>query len=92
MLNNAVEIVGKVQGDLSVKVFQATDFGGNIGMSSIFYLFSCPVGPSPLWYLYRLPRYAHSSVFTSPSPNIEEYRLTVGYRRGGRLRRCGCGG
>ncbi len=30
-LNNAVEIVGKVQQDLSVKVFQATDFGSNIG-------------------------------------------------------------
>lgn len=32
--DNAVEIVGKVQQDLSVKVFQATDFGANIGMLS----------------------------------------------------------
>lgn len=31
-INNAVEIVGKVQPDLSIKVFQATDFGENIGM------------------------------------------------------------
>lgn len=31
-INNAVEIVGKVQPDLSIKVFQATDFGDNIGM------------------------------------------------------------
>lgn len=30
-LNNAVEVVGKVQQDLSIKVFQATDFGSNIG-------------------------------------------------------------
>ena len=30
-LNNAVEVVGKVQQDLSVKVFQAMDFGSNIG-------------------------------------------------------------
>jgi len=30
-LNNAVEVVGKVQSDLSVKVYQATDFGSNIG-------------------------------------------------------------
>lgn len=30
-LNNAAEVVGKVQQDLSIKVFQATDFGSNIG-------------------------------------------------------------
>ena len=30
-LSNAAEIVGKVLPDLSVKVFQATDFGSNIG-------------------------------------------------------------
>ncbi|KAI9875161.1 MAG: hypothetical protein M1830_008809 [Pleopsidium flavum] len=30
VLNNAIEIVGKVQQDLSIKVFQATDFGNNI--------------------------------------------------------------
>lgn len=36
-INNAVEIVGKVQPDLSIKVFQATDFGDNIGM--LKYLF-----------------------------------------------------
>ncbi|KAL8882852.1 MAG: hypothetical protein Q9192_007512, partial [Flavoplaca navasiana] len=29
-LNNAVEIIGKVQPDLSIKVFQAMDFGSNI--------------------------------------------------------------
>ena len=29
--NNAAEIVGKVLPDLSVKVYQATDFGNNIG-------------------------------------------------------------
>lgn len=33
-LNNAVELVGKVQQDLSVKVYQATDFGSNIGNES----------------------------------------------------------
>lgn len=31
-INSAVEIVGKVQPDLSIKVFQATNFGDNIGM------------------------------------------------------------
>lgn len=33
-LNNAVEIIGKVQPDLSVKVFQAMDFGSNMGKPS----------------------------------------------------------
>ncbi|KAL8985878.1 MAG: hypothetical protein Q9205_000528 [Flavoplaca limonia] len=33
-LNNAVEIIGKVQPDLSIKVFQAMDFGSNIGAIS----------------------------------------------------------
>lgn len=33
-LNNAVEVVGKVQQDLSIRVFQATDFGSGIGMHS----------------------------------------------------------
>ncbi|MCJ1375745.1 hypothetical protein MMC20_006982 [Loxospora ochrophaea] len=37
-LNNAAEIVGKVQPDLSVKVFQATDFGNNIGGWAFFSL------------------------------------------------------
>jgi len=34
-LNHAVEIIGKVQNDLSVKVMASTDMGpeGNIGMS-----------------------------------------------------------
>ena len=31
-MNHAMEIVGKVQGDLSVKVLASTDFGTNIGM------------------------------------------------------------
>ena len=30
-MGNAAEIVGKVQGDLSIKVYQATDFGTHIG-------------------------------------------------------------
>ena len=30
-LNNAAEIIGKVERDLSVRVFQSTDFGNNIG-------------------------------------------------------------
>ncbi|MCJ1453927.1 hypothetical protein MMC28_004276 [Mycoblastus sanguinarius] len=34
-LNNAVEVVGKVQQDLSVKVYQATDFGGNIDFNAV---------------------------------------------------------
>ncbi|KAF6231473.1 hypothetical protein HO173_010225 [Letharia columbiana] len=34
-LNNAVEVVGKVQQDLSVKVFQATDFGSNIDFNAV---------------------------------------------------------
>ncbi|KAK0507964.1 hypothetical protein JMJ35_009853 [Cladonia borealis] len=34
-LNNAVEVVGKVQPDLSVKVLQATDFGGNIDFNAV---------------------------------------------------------
>ncbi|KAL8882815.1 MAG: hypothetical protein Q9198_000247 [Flavoplaca austrocitrina] len=33
-LNNAVEIIGKVQPDLTIKVFQAMDFGSNIGAFS----------------------------------------------------------
>lgn len=31
-VNHAVEIIGKVQGDLSVRVLTSTDFGENIGM------------------------------------------------------------
>ena len=31
MLNNAAEIIGKVQADLSIKVYQSTDWGSNIG-------------------------------------------------------------
>jgi len=31
-LHNAAEVVGKVQNDLSIRVFQATDFGDKIGM------------------------------------------------------------
>ena len=31
MVNNAAEIIGKVQPDLTVKCFQATDFGQNFG-------------------------------------------------------------
>ncbi len=34
-LNNAVEIVGKVQPDLSIKVFQATDFGDGIDFAAV---------------------------------------------------------
>ncbi|KAL6721822.1 hypothetical protein ACLMJK_000927 [Lecanora helva] len=30
-LNNAAEVVGKVQQDLSVRCYQAMDFGSNIG-------------------------------------------------------------
>ena len=30
-LNNAAEIIGKVERDMSVRVFQSTDFGNNIG-------------------------------------------------------------
>ena len=30
-MGNAAEIVGKVQPDLSIKVYQAVDFGSNIG-------------------------------------------------------------
>ena len=30
-MGNAAEIVGKVQSDLTIKVYQAVDFGGNIG-------------------------------------------------------------
>ncbi|KAL8692762.1 MAG: hypothetical protein Q9218_002269 [Villophora microphyllina] len=34
-LNNAVEIIGKVHPDLSVKVFQAMDFGPNIDFNAV---------------------------------------------------------
>ncbi|MCJ1275097.1 hypothetical protein MMC21_002897 [Puttea exsequens] len=34
-LNNAVELVGKVQPDLSIKAFQSTDFGSNIDYSAV---------------------------------------------------------
>ncbi|KAL8942992.1 MAG: hypothetical protein Q9216_001348 [Gyalolechia sp. 2 TL-2023] len=34
-LNNAAEIIGKVQPDLSVKVFQAMDFGSNIDFKAV---------------------------------------------------------
>ncbi len=30
-LNNAVEVIGKVNPDLTVKVLSATDFGNNLG-------------------------------------------------------------
>ncbi|KAL9045485.1 MAG: hypothetical protein Q9214_001476 [Letrouitia sp. 1 TL-2023] len=33
--HNAVEVIGKVQPDLSVKVFQAMDFGGNIDFNAV---------------------------------------------------------
>ncbi|MCJ1259860.1 hypothetical protein MMC24_007699 [Lignoscripta atroalba] len=33
--NNAAEIVGKVNPDLSIKVFQATDFGSNIDYAAV---------------------------------------------------------
>ena len=39
-LNNAVELVGKVQQDLSIKVFQATDFGSSIGALIPTFLYS----------------------------------------------------
>ena len=32
--NNAAEVIGKVQMDLSIKVLQATDFGTNFGTGS----------------------------------------------------------
>ncbi|MCJ1342642.1 hypothetical protein MMC31_000829 [Peltigera leucophlebia] len=34
-INNAVEVVGKVQPDLSIKVFQATNFGDNIDFTAV---------------------------------------------------------
>ncbi|CAF9904092.1 MAG: hypothetical protein HETSPECPRED_003355 [Heterodermia speciosa] len=34
-LNNAVEVVGKVQQDLSIRVFQATDFGTGIDFKAV---------------------------------------------------------
>ncbi|KAI4279325.1 MAG: hypothetical protein LQ337_000356 [Flavoplaca oasis] len=34
-LNNAVEIIGKVQPDLSIKVFQAMDFGSNVDFNAV---------------------------------------------------------
>ena len=39
-LNNAAEVVGKVQQDLSIKVFQATDFGSNIGTDMVTFLYN----------------------------------------------------
>ena len=33
--NNAAEVIGKVQPDLSVKVFQAMDFGSNIVFKAV---------------------------------------------------------
>lgn len=30
-MGNAAEVVGKVQSDLTVRAYQATDFGSNIG-------------------------------------------------------------
>ena len=39
-MDSAAEIVGKVQGDLSVKVYQAMDFGTNIGRILVRSLFS----------------------------------------------------
>ncbi|KAI5205021.1 hypothetical protein E4T39_03133 [Aureobasidium subglaciale] len=35
-LNHAVELIGKVQADLSVRVLTSTDFGDNIGMHRSF--------------------------------------------------------
>ncbi|KAI9837232.1 MAG: hypothetical protein M1819_000306 [Sarea resinae] len=34
-LNNAVEVVGKVNPDLSIKVLAATDFGNNIDFTAV---------------------------------------------------------
>ena len=38
---NAAEIIGKVQEDLTVKCFQATDFGTNFGELGCFFLWLC---------------------------------------------------
>ena len=39
-VGNAIEIVGKVNQDLSIKVLQATDLGPNLGM--LLYTLPCP--------------------------------------------------
>ena len=36
-MGNAAEIVGKVQNDLSIRAYQATDFGSNIGRLALIY-------------------------------------------------------
>ena len=44
MMGNAVEVIGKVQNDLSMKIYQATDFGGNIGMCVVLFCFGSAEG------------------------------------------------
>ena len=36
-MGNAAEIVGKVQNDLSIRAYQATDFGSSIGRFALVY-------------------------------------------------------
>lgn len=35
-MNHAVEIIGRVQNDLTVKVLNSTDFGNDFGRSTLF--------------------------------------------------------
>ena len=42
-VGRAVEIIGKVDGNLNVKVQAVSDFGTNIGMHAIPYLPSAPL-------------------------------------------------
>lgn len=62
-INNAVEIVGKVQPDLSIKVFQATDFGDNIGMLKYLLEHLPLLVPSELATAYTPPRRVFPSLF-----------------------------
>lgn len=36
ILNHAVEVIGKVNGDMTIKEFASTDFGTNIGTHTHF--------------------------------------------------------
>jgi hypothetical protein len=53
-VNHAVEIIGKVQADLSVRVLTSTDFGENIGMNMIArFCYSSRLTEHPYRFLTR---------------------------------------
>lgn len=69
MAGNAAQIIGKVNPDLSVKVYNALDLGTNVGMSP-YVLLNCLYHAAPLScaYTYTSPLDMHTPG-SPPSPD-----------------------